>query len=254
MKASSLEFRFRVLLHTVIFGLGFLSPWNRWLHLDPVGSNAHVWGLLAANLATAGIGSISVAFDALLILGIFCALVAAVLRTWGAAYLGRPVVQDTKMHAEAAPGSSFAGIVQAGPFRHLRNPLYLGTIFHTLALALLMSRSGAIFTIVAIAFLQIRLILAEESFLHTKLGEAYASYYRLVPRLWPSIRARIPGASVNPQWPQAFFTEIYMWAVAGSFAFAGWRYNASLLIQCVLIAFGVSLVLQAVIPARQSGA
>ena len=39
-----------------------------------------------------------------------------------------------------------------------------------------------------------------------------------------------------------------MWGVAGSFAVAGWRYNAALLIQCVLVSLGVSLVLRALGP------
>ncbi len=39
-----------------------------------------------------------------------------------------------------------------------------------------------------------------------------------------------------------------MWIVALAFCFAGWRYNAVLLVQCVVVAFGVSLVLKALVP------
>jgi hypothetical protein len=57
---------------------------------------------------------------------------------------------------------------------------------------------------------------------------------------------------LKPRWRQAITGEIYMWGVAGSFAFAGWRYNASLLTQCVLVSLGVGLVVRAVLPRSSS--
>ena len=242
-KAFPLEYRFRYLLHVVIFALGFLAPWNSLLHLDPPGPNAHLWGILAANISRLGIGNISVAFNLILSIAIVCAFAGAFLRSWGAAYLGANIVQSQTMHtAEAAPTT---GVLQDGPFGHLRNPLYLGTFLHTLALSLLMPRSGAIFCIAAIAILQIRLILAEESFLGAKLGTPYAAYCVLVPRIIPSLRRRIASTGLQSRWPQAVLGEIYMWGVACSFAFAGWRYNAWLLTQCIIVSLGVSLIARA---------
>ena len=163
MTASSFEFRFRFLIHFVIILLGFLTPWNRWLHVDPSGPNAHVWGTLAAHLAMIkpGLVGIATSFNLLLAAGILFALAAAVLRTWGSAYLGANVVK-----AHTFQGDS---VVAAGPYRYLRNPLYLGTILHVFALALLMPPSGAIFCILAITFFQFRLIFGEEAFLPTQL-------------------------------------------------------------------------------------
>ncbi len=247
-KATQFEFRFRYALHTIIYLLGFVAPWNYGLHLDPPGPNAHVWGLLAANLARVGAGNIAVAFDMLLAVGIACALSGAALRTWGTAYLGAQVVQSRSMHtAEAAPAT---GILQDGPFRYVRNPLYLGTILHTLALALLMPRSGALFVVVAITLLQVRLILAEEPFLTAKLGAAYGAYCALVPRLIPTLRPRVRPAGLRPRWGEAFAAESYFWAVAASFAFLGWRYNAWLLVQGVVVSFGLSLLVRALVPRR----
>lgn len=252
MRASALEFRFRYALHALIYVLGLVAPWNFLFHLDPAGPNAHVWGLLAANLSQAGLGSISSAFNLLLAVGIACAFAAAVLRTWGAAYLGSAVVQDGAMQVKSSPtpfaGPARAQIVTAGPFRHLRNPLYVGTLLHTFALALLMPRSGAIFAIVATAILQVRLTLAEEAYLGSKLGESYREYCALVPRFFPQVRARVASSGEVPRWPQALLGEAYMWIVAVSMAVAGWRYNASLLLQCVFVAFGVSLILKAAGP------
>jgi protein-S-isoprenylcysteine O-methyltransferase Ste14 len=237
MKATPLEYRFRYLIHALIFLLGFVAPWNYWLHLDPPGT--HVWGDLALELGMAHVALVS---NALLLIAIVCALTGAWLRTWGAAYLGADVVKDGGMHTATAP----SGIIEAGPFRYLRNPLYLGTFLHTIALSLLMTRTGAIFTIVAIGVFQIRLILAEEPFLSAKLGAPYAAYCKLVPRILPSLRPRIARAALKPRWPQAFLGEIYMWGVALSFALAGWKYNAFLLTQCVLVAFGVSILTRAI--------
>jgi hypothetical protein len=100
MKASALEFRFRFLIHAAIFILGFSVPWDRWLHLDSSGPNAHVWGTLSAKLAMALPGTLSIgsAFNLLLIVGGLCALVSAGLRTWGAAYLGATTVHSASMH------------------------------------------------------------------------------------------------------------------------------------------------------------
>ena len=245
-KASALEYRFRFAIHCLIFVLGFAAPWNYWLHLDPTGPNAHLWGILAVQLSRLGVGNIATAFNALLALGIVGACAGAFLRTWGAAYLGANVVQSGSMHtAESAPTT---GMLQDGPFRRTRNPLYLGTFLHTLGLALLMPPSGAIFAIVAIGLVQIRLILAEEAFLTAKLGAPYAAYCALVPQILPSIKAKIAGTGLTPRWAQAFLGEIYMWGVALSFAIAGWRYDAMLLIKCVIVSLGVSLMARAFAP------
>jgi protein-S-isoprenylcysteine O-methyltransferase Ste14 len=244
MKASTFEFRFRFLIHAVIFFLGFVAPWNRWLHLDSAGPNAHVWGVLAAKLSALNHAAINIltAFNNLLIVGIIFALVSALLRTWATAYLGPSIVQDQAMHGE--------GVVAAGPYRHLRNPLYLGIFIHTFALALLMPPSGAIFTILAIGIFQLRLIGAEQSFLTAKLGEPYLAYCAKVPSLIPSIKPRVPRSTLQPKWSAAFLGEIYMWGVVFTFAIFGWRYNALLITKGVLISLGVSLIARAFIPKR----
>jgi protein-S-isoprenylcysteine O-methyltransferase Ste14 len=244
MKATSLEFRFRFVIHAVIYLLGFAVPWNRWLHLDSAGPNAHVWGTLAAKLSALSPGTFNIltAFNNLLILGILFALTAALLRTWAAAYLGPSIVQAPSMHGE--------GVVAAGPYRHLRNPLYLGIFLHTFALALLMPPSGAIFCIVAIGLFQLRLIAAEQSFLTAKLGEPYLAYCAKVPSLFPSLKPRVPPSTQHAHWGTAFLGEIYMWGVVLCFAILGWHYNAILITKGVLISLGVSLVVRGLMPRR----
>ena len=236
MKASPTEFRFRFLIIAVIFFLGFVAPWNYWLHLDSI----RTWQLLAAWPARSGWISFSAATIIVLLFGILCALKGAALRTWGSACLGTSVVQDAAMHGE--------GVVAAGPYRHVRNPLYLGTFAHTFALALLMPPSGAVFCVLAVGIFQLRLIAAEESFLATKLGEPYLAYCTKVSRLWFAITPHVPASATRPNWPMAFLGEIYMWGVVVTFAVLGWRYNSILLIKGVLISLGLSLITRAFLP------
>jgi protein-S-isoprenylcysteine O-methyltransferase Ste14 len=236
MKATALEFRLRFLLGVIIYVLGFIAPWNSFLHLDSI----RTWQYLAAWPARTGWLGFSAATIAVLILGILCALTGAFLRTWASAYLDPSIVKAGAMHGD--------NVMADGPYRHLRNPLYLGTFFHTFALALLMPPSGAIFCILAIAFIQWRLINAEEFFLAAKLGEPYLAYCAKVPRLFPSLTARVPASTTKPTWPKAFLAEIYMWGVFVSFAALGWRYNSVLIIKGVLISLGISLIVRAFLP------
>jgi protein-S-isoprenylcysteine O-methyltransferase Ste14 len=238
MKATALEFRLRFLIGLIIYLLGFIAPWNIFLHLDSIRS----WQLLASWPARNGWIGFSAATIAVLVFGILCALAGAFLRTWASAYLDPSIVQAGAMHGDS--------VVAAGPYRHLRNPLYLGTFFHTFALALLMPPSGAIFCILAIAFIQVRLVAGEEFFLTAKLGAPYVAYCAKVPRLFPSITARVPASATQPAWPTAFLSEIYMWGVFVSFAALGWRYNSVLIIKGVVISLGVSLIVRAFIPKK----
>ncbi|WP_433974937.1 methyltransferase family protein [Tunturiibacter lichenicola] len=238
MKATALEFRFRFLLGVIIYLLGFIAPWNNFLHLDSI----RTWQLLASWPARNGWIGFSAATIAVLVLGILCAFAGAFLRTWASAYLDPAVVKAGAMHGDS--------IVASGPYRHLRNPLYFGTMIHTFALALLMPPSGAIFCVVAIALVQLRLIAAEEFFLTAKLGAPYVAYCARVPRLFPSITPRIPASATQPAWPTAFLSEIYMWGVFVSFAALGWRYNSVLIIKCILISLGVSLIARAFLPKK----
>jgi protein-S-isoprenylcysteine O-methyltransferase Ste14 len=239
MRATALEFRLRFWVFLAVFVLGFTAPWDYWLHLDGMGPNAHLWGMLAALMGKYGVARIGVAFDVVLGVGILLAGAGAWLRVWGAAYLGAGVVQDHQMRGD--------GVVADGPYRRVRNPLYVGTFLHTLAVALLMPASGAVFAIVVSCVFQARLILGEEAFLAEKLGAGYAAYCARVPRLVPTLRPRVAAGGMKPRWGQAVIGEIYMVGVAGSFAVAGWWYSALLLTRCVLVWLGVSMVARALL-------
>src|ERR1039458_5657811 len=249
MKATVFEFRFRFWIIMAICILGFVAPWDFVLHLDGAGpngapgalagwgGNAHVWGLLAVPLSKGGAMSIAAAFNLVLAVAIVCAFAGAWLRTWGSAYLGADVMRDTSMRSD--------GVVADGPYRTMRNPLYLGSWLNLLAMALLMPASGAVFAILMLIGFHLRLIRGEEAFLRGQLGEPYAVYCAKVPRILPALRPQVAASGARPRWGQAALAEIFMWGSAVSFAVLGWRYNATLLLQCVLVSLGVALVAKA---------
>ncbi|MDE3104804.1 MAG: isoprenylcysteine carboxylmethyltransferase family protein [Acidobacteriota bacterium] len=237
MKASAVEFRLRLLTHALVYTLGFWAPWTVPLHWESgIGTRQLVaaWLMHTLHLGFEN-ASIAVTSTALL-----CALLAACLRTWGTAYLGADVMSAGAMHGDA--------VVADGPYRYVRNPLYLGTLLHTFALAMIMPPTGAIFAIVAIGIIQLRLIGGEEAFLTGKLGQRYRAYQAAVPRLLPSIVPRVAASGRKPAWGKAILAESYMWGVVVTYVAVGWLYNSWLLGRGVLISLGVSLVLRGLLP------
>jgi hypothetical protein len=148
-----------------------------------------------------------------------------------------------------------AGAVMAdGPYRHVRNPLYIGTWLMIAAISILMPPTGALVTLLLLSFFLLRLILGEEAFLAGQLGESYADYRNAVPRLIPSLTPRIPSAGLRPNWGRALLGELMPLATLACFAILSWQYNADLLGRAVLISFGISLVVRALIVQRPASA
>ena len=241
MKISAIVFRFRFLIHAAIFLLAFNTPWDYWLHFD-IDASGSTWLLLSTGLARNHWLSFSGATIALLVFGALCALIAALLRTAGSAFIGFSTVQSLSMHGDR--------VVAAGPYRFVRNPLYLGIIVMTFSLALLMPPSGAIFSIVCVILFELALIAGEEPFLTEKLGQSYLEYRARVPRLIPALSPRIPPSDARPDWRAAFLGETFFWGFFLTWLIVGWRYNALLMAQGVLISLGLSLVVRAILPRK----
>lgn len=244
MKGTKLEFRLRLFIFAVIIFLGFWAPWERWW--AGVVPETSTWSALAREILRTGYFSFFSATIAVVALATLCALLGAVLRTWAAAYLGTHVVLARQMQA--------ARVTVDGPYRYMRNPLYLGLQLNILALAILMPVSGAIFTVLASFLFELRLIGGEEAHLRAQLGDAYTEYVSKVPRLLPSLRPRVPASGAKPNWPQAFLGEVYAWGTVVSFAVLARHYNAHLITQGILVSFGVSLIAKAILPAKSLAA
>jgi protein-S-isoprenylcysteine O-methyltransferase Ste14 len=234
MKAAALAFRFRVAIFLLLYLLGFLAPWGASFR---GGSEGTLW--LAASTLAARSGWIGLAASTvtLTLIALACLALGAILRVWGTAYLSSGVMRGARMQGDR--------LVATGPYRYVRNPLYLGSWLLGFATSLLMPPSGAAFFLPAFSLFVLFLISAEERFLGAQLGDAYQQYCRRVPRLWPRIGAGDTISSARPHWLQALLAETYPIAFTLCFAIFAWRYNARILIQCLLICYGVSLVIRA---------
>ena len=136
----------------------------------------------------------------------------------------------------------------AGPYRYVRNPLYIGGWFMMASISLLMPPTGALFVMVLVSVFYLRLILGEEAFLSKQLGEPYREYLRAVPRLIPQLHPTLPHAAAQPNWLIAVLTEINPIGIFFTLAVLSWRYDNLLMIKAVLISFGISLVIRALMP------
>jgi hypothetical protein len=142
------------------------------------------------------------------------------------------------------------GVTANGPYRFVRNPLYIGTWLMVAALAVLMPVSGAAAALVLLAIFQLRLILGEEAFLAASLGEPYAAYCKAVPRLFPLLRSKVVAGGQKPSWGRALLAEIMPLGLLVSFAALSWQFNAVTLERAALVSFGLSLVVRALLPQK----
>ena len=243
MKASAIEFRLRMWIQIIIVFLGFWAPW-----LGPLDWSGRISALawLAMEISRLGIASFAVATPVVIGSGALAALLGAVLRVWGAAYLGYSTVH----HADMKGGA----VMAAGPFRYVRNPLYLGGWFMTLAICLLMTPSGALVTMVLVTIFYVRLILGEEAFLTARLGEPYKEYLRAVPRLLPRLRSNLPASQAKPQWLIALLTEIIPIGAFVTLAFFSWSYDNLLMLKTILVSFLLSMVVRGLMKAPMATA
>jgi protein-S-isoprenylcysteine O-methyltransferase Ste14 len=243
MKASKFEYRFRLILHVVIFVVGFTAPW---LYLPNVTTSRAIdepaWLGLSTLLYRQGWLTYSAAVIALLVIALLFTALGAWFRTWGTAYIGPGIVSSSTMHGEA--------LLADGPYRRTRNPLYLGTLLHTLGISLLMPPSGALFAIVLVWIFEIRLVMREEPFLAKRFGQPYLDYLAAVPRFLPTLRPQIPSAGAKPHWLQAVLSELYFILVCFVLAVFGWGFDKTTLRRGILISLGVWLIALAFLPRK----
>lgn len=133
-------------------------------------------------------------------------VLAALVRTWGSAYLGRDVVHDQAVHSETLHAD--------GPYRHVRNPLYLGNVLMGIAMSIFAPPIGSPLILIGIPVFCYRLIGREEAALESQQGDSYRAFMRAVPRLWPSVRARIPAGGGKPDWINGLASEAFFWSYA----------------------------------------
>jgi protein-S-isoprenylcysteine O-methyltransferase Ste14 len=196
-RATDFEFRARFWIIGGVFWLGFAL-----YAAGDINSSLSVARWLA------GAGSPHVSTYSRMILGFGTALAAAaaLIRSWAGAYLHSSVVYDAKLNSDR--------LTADGPYRYVRNPLYLGTVLLALGLGTMASRLGFAAVVAGIPLIVFRLILREEAGLLASQGESYREYFRAVPRLIPALHARVPVGEVRPDWVDGFTGEAFMWGIA----------------------------------------
>jgi protein-S-isoprenylcysteine O-methyltransferase Ste14 len=213
MRATEFEFRHRFWFICLTYFVGFGC--YKFDHLNAAdalaqsvfsGSDPHLKSLAARH-----------AIQGLFVISATLITAAAWIRTWGGAYLRTEVVHDGAVRTEK--------LVADGPYRHLRNPLYLGNMLLAVGFSILASRTGVVVLILGNLLIVLRLIGREEAAMVQSQGEAYRAFVAAVPRLWPSLRPRLPASGMQPRWFQAFLGEVWMWTFAvNGFLFA-WKLN-----------------------------
>ena len=198
MAASNFEFKYRFWIFGALFWIAFASyafdQQNAAAAL--VNGIAHLRGTRATDAQA----------QLLLALGAVFCLAAALLRTWATAYLNPEVMVDMQMHTSR--------LVADGPYRYVRNPLYLGNILLAVGFGLMASRSGFVILLAGMILFDYRLILREEAGITASQGESYRAYCAVVPRLLPALRPQLPAAGRVPNWADGFLGEAFMWVMA----------------------------------------
>ncbi len=188
-RATDFEFHNRFWVFSLIFSASFAS-----YSLDPT------------NVAVALGRGDDFRVRALFAFGALLAILAGLIRSWATAYLKSSVVHDRGLHAEL--------LVADGPYRYVRNPLYLGNNLLGCGIGLMASRLGFAILVIGILLFNYRLILREESELLASQGDSFRHYLEAVPRLFPSFTPRVPAGGGHPNWRDGFTAESFIWGCA----------------------------------------
>ena len=125
-------------------------------------------------------------------IGLPIAIAGELLRCWAVGYSGKTTRDDSV----TAPK-----LITAGPYGHVRNPLYLGNFLTALGFAIAFTgknspRARAALaggSLAAMAAVYATIVPHEEEFLRSKFGEAFDRYCEAVPRIVPQLEAIAGG-------------------------------------------------------------
>jgi protein-S-isoprenylcysteine O-methyltransferase Ste14 len=208
LRATDFEFRYRFWFIAGLFAVAFMS-----YGFDHVNVSAALSRAIFGTGGSRNPDLIDGYARGFFVLGALLVGVAALVRSWAEAYLHSSIVHDMDLHSDS--------LVADGPYRHSRNPLYLGNVLLAVGIGFLASRVGFLILAVGMTLFTYRLIFREEAGLLASQGESYRRFFASVPRMMPSLRPRVPAAGGRPNWVEGFTGELFMWGcAAGMVAFA----------------------------------
>jgi protein-S-isoprenylcysteine O-methyltransferase Ste14 len=166
---------------------------------EPLNRRAEGWGMLIGSRLTAAAAFLvmarwfwnpaSLAFAdvpvpvALQWLGVAIVVVSVAWLMWMFRTLGKNITDTVVTRRDAQ-------FVRRGPYRYVRNPMYVGVLMLLMGIAVALGNwMPAIVGVTIFTLLAIR-TLTEERFLLAKFPEEYGRYMREVGRFWPTLRWR----------------------------------------------------------------
>jgi protein-S-isoprenylcysteine O-methyltransferase Ste14 len=136
--------------------------------------------------------------------GFVLAVLGESLRYWGVAYAGSLTRVTGSVGAPE--------VVVAGPFAHLRNPLYAGNVLLYCGIGVMANALSPWLVLVALvyfAFQYAMIVSLEEEFLEKEFGEGYLEFKNNVPRFLPRLNPYQTPAQEHqkPNWIDALRSE-----------------------------------------------
>lgn len=163
------EFRFRLWLIMLAYVIGFFGGYAIDFSVGGRGLPAYI--TLGRHL---GVDGVRIAAS----IGALFAISGFLIRWWGSSYL-TGVVMDSALHADR--------LTISGPYRYVRNPLYLGSLLQGVAIGGMAPVAGLILIVALLLAIIVRLIKLEEVYLRAIQGQSYLDYCAIVPRLLPRL-------------------------------------------------------------------
>ncbi len=139
-----------------------------------------------------------------MISGGILAILGESLRFWGVAYAGSLTRVTGNVGAPE--------VIVAGPFAHVRNPLYVGNILMYTGIGVMANALSPWLVVIAVlyfVFQYTQIVALEEDFLSTKFGAGYDEFRRSVPAFIPRLTGFVNEnqAHQKPDWGGALKSE-----------------------------------------------
>jgi protein-S-isoprenylcysteine O-methyltransferase Ste14 len=137
-------------------------------------------------------------------IGFVLAAAGEFMRFWGVAYAGSLT--------RVTGGVGAPEVIVAGPFAHVRNPLYVGNMLTYVGIGIM---SNALFPWLVLAaavwfgFQYSQIVVLEQEFLEKEFGAAYLEFKRNVPCFIPRLSAYVDPVQSRqlPNWKEAVRSE-----------------------------------------------